>query len=425
MSQGTRPDEMVSSLLLPSSHVTSPGADVPGASQDALAGRERRTWAEVPWRTIIASVGIVGAAAMFVLVMYIASRVVIWVLVAAFFAVVLARPVGWLQARYRMRRGAATGIVVAGTLAVLFGLIALFILPVRTQFVAVLTDLPGTVQQAAQGRGPVGHVVSQLHLEQLVRDNQDRLTKAANRVQGSLPKIIGSAIETALAAVTIAVMTCLMLSQSGALSRAGARLVPLRHRAWITDVARDAASAVGGYMIGNLIISVCAGVAAFALLMVLGVPSPVVLALWVAFADLIPLVGATLGAVVAVIAAFFVSPTAGIIAIVFFVLYQQFENSVLQIVVMSRTVRVNPLVVLLSVLLGVELFGLVGALLAVPTAGAISVVVKELWQHRPADPDQLIVVTSGDPEEQPPSRSPRRWLRVPWRRHVRPEAPTS
>jgi predicted PurR-regulated permease PerM len=428
MSKGNGPDEMVSSLLLPSSHLTSAsGGDLPGAGKDALAGRDRPTWAEVPWRTIIGSVGIIGAATMFVLVIYIASRVVIWVLVAAFFAIVLARPVGWLQGRYRLRRGAATGIVVAATLAVLFGLIALFILPVRTQLVAVLTDLPGTVQQAAEGRGPVGHVVSQLHLEQLVRDNQDRLTSAATRVQGSLPKIIGSAIETALAAVTIAVMTCLMLSQSRALSRAGVRLVPVRHRAWITDVARDAAGAVSGYMIGNLIISVCAGVAAFALLMVLGVPSPVVLALWVAFADLIPLVGATLGAVVAVIAAFFVSPTAGIIAIVFFALYQQFENSVLQIVIMSRTVRVNPLVVLLSVLLGVELFGLVGALLAVPAAGAITVVVKELWLHRPADPDQLIVVTSGDTDEEHlvPSRSRRRWLRAPWRRHVRPEVPTS
>ena len=128
-------------------------------------------------------------------------------------------------------------------------------------------------------------------------------------------------------------------------------------------------------------------------------PSPLILALWVAFADLIPLVGATLGAIAAVIAAFFVSPTAGVIALVFFALYQQFENGVLQTVIMSRTVRVNSLVVLLSVLIGVELFGFVGALLAVPMAGAMSVIVKEMWLHRPSARDELLIVTKPEPRQ--------------------------
>jgi len=107
----------------------------------------------------------------------------------------------------------------------------------------------------------------------------------------------------------------------------------------------------------------------------LGIPSPVVLALWVAFADLIPLVGATLGAAVCVIAAYLHSPTAGIITIVFFVVYQQIENGVLYPSIMARKVNVNPLVILLSVLFAVEVFGVVGALLAVPVSGALQVVV--------------------------------------------------
>lgn len=369
-------------------------------------------WNDVPWRTILATIGLVGVAVLLLVAVYIASRVVIWITVAGFFAVVLARPVGWLQGRYHLRRGPAIGLVVGATLGMFVGLVALFVLPVRTQLVTVLTDLPGTVQQAAAGQGPVGRVVSRLHLEQLVKDNQESLTRAADSVQGSFPSIIQQAVQMLVVFVTIAVMTCLMLSQSNALSRTATRSLPMRHRAWIADVARDAARAVSGYMIGNLIISLCAGVAAFAILMILGVPSPVVLALWVAFADLIPLVGATLGAIVAVIAAFLVSPTAGVIAIVFFVLYQQFENSVLQIVIMARTVRVNPLVVLLSVLVGVELVGIVGALLAVPAAGAISVVVKELWKHRPESGDQLIVVTAGPATDEATARSPgpaRRW----------------
>ena len=122
-------------------------------------------------------------------------------------------------------------------------------------------------------------------------------------------------------------------------------------------------------------------------------------ALWIAFADLIPLVGATLGAIAAVIAAFFVSPTAGIVALIFFVVYQQVENSVLQTVIMARTVRVNPLVVLLSVLIGVELFGFIGALLAVPIAGATSVILKEMWLHRPSARDELLIVTKPESRE--------------------------
>lgn len=352
---------------------------------------ERGPWASVPWRTIIGVIVVVLATVVLVMTVVLASRVIIWTAVAGFFAVVLDRPVAWVQHRTGLRRGAAIGAVVAVTLAVTLGLLAVFVLAVRSQLVAVLTDLPGTVERAAAGQGAVGRAVTRLNLEQLVRDNEDALTRAAQRVESSLPGLLGTVVEGTLAAVTITVMTCLFLSQSAALGAAGMRLVPMRHRSRVAHVGRDAAAAVSGYMIGNLLISLCAGVSAFVVLLVLGVPSAAVLALWVAFADLIPLVGATIGAVVAVLAAFLVSSTAGIVAIVFFVAYQQFENNVLQVVIMARTVRVNPLVVLLSVLVGVELFGFVGALLAVPLAGAGAVVVKELWRHRQA-PDELVVV---------------------------------
>ena len=125
-----------------------------------------------------------------------------------------------------------------------------------------------------------------------------------------------------------------------------------------------------------------AGAAALICLLLLGVPSPFVLALWVAFADLIPLLGATLGAAVAVLAAFLHSPTAGIVAVIFFVVYQQVENNVLYPSVMAKRVKVNPLVVLLSVLVSVSLFGFIGAVLAVPASGAIQVGVKAVQVER-------------------------------------------
>lgn len=353
-------------------------------------------WADVPWRTILATIGLVAAALLLTAVIYLASRVVIWVAVAGFFAIVLARPVAWVQTHLRLRRGAAVGLVVLLTFAAVAAMVAVFFVSVREQLVAVLSDLPGTLQQASEGRGPVGSLVTRLHLEQLVRRNQDTLSRATASIEGSLPALISSAIEVALAMVTVVVTACLMLTQSGALSRAAVGMIPVRHRAWITQVAREAASAVSGYMIGNIVLSLCAGTAAFAILRILRVPSPAVLALWFGFADLIPLVGATLGAIVVVLAAFFVSPTAGVIALIFFVLYQQFENGVLQIVVMARAVHVNSLMVLFSMLIGIELFGFVGALLSVPIAGAISVVTKALWRHRPQSGRELAVEINTD-----------------------------
>jgi predicted PurR-regulated permease PerM len=117
-------------------------------------------------------------------------------------------------------------------------------------------------------------------------------------------------------------------------------------------------------------------------LRIFGVPFAFILALWVAFADLLPLVGATLGAIPPILVAFLESPGIGIATIVFFVAYQQFENHVLQPVVMSRTVKLNPLAVLVAVLVGVKLAGLLGALLAIPVAGALQVVIRDVWDER-------------------------------------------
>jgi hypothetical protein len=133
---------------------------------------------------------------------------------------------------------------------------------------------------------------------------------------------------------------------------------------------------------GNLLISVIAGTLTFFALWIFGVPFKGVLALWTAFADLIPLVGATLGAIPTIGVAFLHSVPAGIGMLVFYTIYQQLENHVLQPAIMSRTVQINQLFVLVSVLVGVELFGILGALLAIPAAGVISVVVRDLWDHR-------------------------------------------
>lgn len=357
-------------------------AESRGARPTGGSGGSRNpAWADVPWRTIVSVVGVVLATYVVLILVLATVRIIAWVVVAGFFAIVLAPLVRRVQARVGDRRTVATSIVVISTLAAMVGVITLFIMPVRSQLVNVLTDLPGTVRDAAKGRGPIGNLVKKLHIESYVQHNEVKLAKAATKLNDYSVETATTAISVALAFITITLITFLFLSQSEALGRAVMNVMPHRRRASVRRIAVEAAGAVSGYVIGNLLVSLVAGVAAFICLVSVRVPSPVVLALFVAFADLIPLVGATLGAAVSVLAAFLYSPTAGLVSLIFFIIYQQVENGLIYPWIMARKVNVNPLVILLSVLVGVELFGIVGALLAVPASGALQVIIKAVRQE--------------------------------------------
>jgi predicted PurR-regulated permease PerM len=343
-------------------------------------------WNDVPWRSIVGAVLVVLATYLAVVAILLTARIVAWIVIAGFFAIVLSPAVSRVQAHTGNRRSFAAGIVVFATVAAAVGMLSVFLLPVRTQLVAILTDLPGTINDAADGHRAVGKIVTRLHLNNYVKGHEQELKNAAAKIGGSSFDVAKTAVGAVLAVITIIVIIFLFLSQSEGLGRAALGVVPHRHRDPVRRAAIDAAHAVSGYMIGNLLISLVAGATSFVCLLAVGVPSPFVIALWVAFADLLPLVGATLGAVVGVLAAFLQGATPGIVTLVFFIVYQQIENSVLYPAVMARKVKVNPLVVLLSVLLAAEVFGLVGALLAVPASGALQVVIKAVRkEHLLAD----------------------------------------
>jgi predicted PurR-regulated permease PerM len=335
-------------------------------------------WSVVPWRAIVAGVVIVGTTLIFAFAVMATFRVLVWASIAGFFAIVLAPGVRKVQSVMKGHRGIATAIVMFSVTATLFAMLAIFVMPIRTQIIRTVTDLPGTVDAAAKGTGPLGDIVVRLRLDRLVSEHRVELKDWAAKMNDSSFTVARSAFDGVLAFLTVFVICFLLLTQSSAIGRALLGVIPKRRQASAKRVSVEAASAVSGYMIGNLLISLVAGLSAFGCLLILRVPNPAVFGLWVAFADLIPLVGATLGAIPAVLASFLHTPTTGFIALVFFIVYQQFENSVLQTAVMSRTVKVNPLVVLLSVLLGVELFGFVGAIFAIPLAGSMQVFATEI-----------------------------------------------
>jgi predicted PurR-regulated permease PerM len=337
----------------------------------------------VPWRVIFATIFAVLAVGVGGLMLLKLTRIVGLVVVAAFFAVILAPPVDFLEKKAKVRRGISTVLVFLTGLGLLAGMLYAFIRPIVDQTQKFVDDLPGYVDDAKAGRGTVGHLVKRYKIDDYVERNQERFKKSLTSAGRQVPHYLGKVASSIVALVTIIVLAILMLLQGPKLQRGALQLIePPERRERVRHVASDCARAVTGYMFGNLLISVIAGTLSFFFLLIIGVPFHGVLGLWVAFADLIPLVGATLGAIPAVGVAFLHSVPAGIATIIFFIVYQQFENHVLQVSIMSRTVDLNPLAVLVSVLAGVELFGILGALLAIPVAGIIQVVARDVYDER-------------------------------------------
>ncbi|MGQ0617592.1 MAG: AI-2E family transporter [Acidimicrobiia bacterium] len=348
-----------------------------------MAGEAEVRREPVPWRTIWAVIFSAGATFVAYRAVVTLGRVLTWLVVALFFTVVLNPVVDLLNRKAHLRRGLATFVVLLFVLGALVGMLYAFIRPLVDQVTQFSDDLPGYVEDARNGEGVIGDLVERFELEERVRDNQAEIQDAITGLGQSSLDVLGRVFSTLFAFVTILVLTALMLMQGPHLSQAFMALIPDdTTRLRVRRVAADAARSVSGYVAGNLLISVIAGSAAWAMLLILGVPYAGVLGLFVAFTDLIPLVGATLGAVPTAGFAFLHSVPAGIAAAIFFVIYQQFENHFLQVAIMSRTVHINPLTVLVSVLVGVELFGFLGALLAIPAAGVIQVVARDIYDER-------------------------------------------
>jgi predicted PurR-regulated permease PerM len=333
----------------------------------------------VPVRTIAVSIGMVLATGALLLLVWEVRRVLSWIVVAALLAIVLGPVVDLTERRLHLRRSLATLLVFLVALVAFAGMLTVFIRPLATEGAQLVDKAPAYIDQARAGRGPVGALIKRYKFDQYVARNQARLREIGSRITTPAINLLRSIFTTLLALVSIFVLTFLMVLQGPKLLAAWTAALPERRQERVRRVAADCAKAVTGYVTGNLVISVIAGGLTFIVLWILGVPYKGVVALFVGFADLIPLVGATLGAVVAVIVAALHSLPAAIVMIVFFIAYQQAENHLLQPVVMSRTVALSALTVLVSVLIGVELLGFLGALLAIPIAGVLSVISRDVY----------------------------------------------
>ncbi|MCU7727986.1 AI-2E family transporter [Actinoplanes sp. KI2] len=343
-------------------------------------------------RTLIV-LGLILATALVVLLAYETRRVLTWIVVAAFIAVALGPAVDWVTRRAAFRRRwLATLLVFLVTFALLGGLVTLFVAPLAREGGQAIANLPHIVEDAKNGRGPAGHLIARFHLLQYAQSNAGRIKEYAAGLGAPTLMFLRSVATGIAGTVTIIVLSYLMVLEAPKVTDGFLALFSPEHGERIRRVGHDCAKTITGYITGNLLISVVCGGLTYLTLLLLHVPYAGLIALFVGVADLIPLVGATLGAVVATIAGFVQSTTAGLVIIVFFVVYQQLENHLLQPIVFARTVKLNPLTVLIAILIAVELAGILGALLAIPIAGILQIIVRDVWDtHRGRPKDEPTV----------------------------------
>jgi predicted PurR-regulated permease PerM len=335
-------------------------------------------------RAILVALLVLLAVGVVLYVLWISRQVLSWILVALFLAVALDPAVERLQRKWVRRRGLAVALVFVGALIVVGAIVGAFVPTAVTQVRHFVDAVPDYVDDLTKGRGRLGFLETKYHLV-------DRLREAIDKggggkflgVTGTALAVTKSVLTGIVAVLTIIFMTLFMLLEGPAWMERFYALLPERQRPRWQGIVRDIYRTVGGYVTGNLLISLMAGLTFGIALFLLGVPYAVALGLLVALLDLIPLAGATIAAVVVTLVAFAANgTTVGIVVAVLFLVYQQLENHVLQPLVYGRTVQLSPLAVLIAVLVGAQVAGILGALGAIPVAGALQVLLVDWQRHR-------------------------------------------
>jgi predicted PurR-regulated permease PerM len=348
-----------------------------------LAAEARR----VPLRAILVTVAVVILA-------YLAGKIidrlrgVILLLVVAGFVALLLNPLVVALQRWLGRRGTAVTVVTLLALCAFAGLAAAFGYPLVNGISHLADDLPGYVSRVQHGKGWIGHLATKYHLQAWVVKNAPKLAGYARDLAHPALSLGKGALSLLFSLFTIFVLVVLLLLEGPKLRTGLLGLMAPDRAERYTQLAREVNREVVGYMVGNFATSVIAGLVVFATLLPLGVPFPFLWALWVALVDFLPMIGGALAGIPVVLFALAHSFPAGVITLVVFLVYTQVENHVLNPIIMSRTVRINPLLVLVAILVGASLGswiggffgGFVAALLAIPAAGAIQVIVKSVWQ---------------------------------------------
>jgi predicted PurR-regulated permease PerM len=355
--------------------------------------RRARLWrraeaSNVPLRAILSAIAAIVLAYLAWKILDRLRGVLLLLVVAGFIALLLNPLVIVLQGPLRRRGFAVAVVTLLGVLA-FGGLAFAFGYPLINGLTHLASALPGYVQNAEHSKHTwIGKLVTKYHLNTWVQKNAPKLVTYGKDLASPALSLGEGAVTLVFELFTICVLVILLMLEGPKMRTAVLGFMRPSRAARVSAIAADVNRSVVGFMLGNFATSVIAGVVVLVTLMALGVPFPFLWALWVALVDFLPMIGGALAGIPVVLFALAHGLPAGIVTLVVFLVYTQVENHILNPVVMSRTVRINPLLVLISILVGASIGswiggffgGFVAALLAIPAAGALHVIVSAVWQ---------------------------------------------
>ena len=356
-------------------------------------------------KVILTAIGVVAG----LYLLWLIRGVIMLLFIAVFLAVALGPAVDFYQRRLHLKRVVAIGLTYL-TLFLVLTVIGLLVLPpIVEQTAKFVENVPEYVADIGDN-DTIREFDEEYGITDELEEEADTLPDRFGDAASTLQSIVLGVIGAIFAIVIVLVLSFFLLLDGKRLFEwVIGELGPTHGPRWRT-VAEDVYRSVGGYVVGALTISLIAGVTTYLVLTLLGVPFAVPLAVLAAFFSLIPLVGATIaGTIIAFVAALGGDfPSDLIIWVIYFVIYQQVENNVIQPQIFRRTVAIHPLMVIVALLVGASLLGIVGALLAIPIAGALQIVIRDWWRFRTTGTSSglapnpvLVVPADGEPQGSP------------------------
>ncbi|HEY8044243.1 MAG TPA: AI-2E family transporter [Streptosporangiaceae bacterium] len=370
-----------------------PPPDVAPAGNGDGAGAATSPRTMFRWGVYV-SLGVL-AVALVVISVYNTRGILIEVLIALFIAVSLDPAVRRLN-RWGVRRGWAVVVILLITTGIVAGFLVSVIPSMVHQFQVLIHDFPGYVKTLQERSPSFRRISDRYHLTTKI---EDLLASLPGRVSTGAITVTRRLFGALFSTLTVVVLTIYFMADLPRLRQSVARLFPKAHRAEVAKITDVMVDKVGDYMIGNLAISLFAGLATFVTFTALGLPFAVPVGFAVGVFDLIPMIGATLGAIVCVGVSLLTSNIwpETVVVILFFVGYQQVENYLIAPRVQKKAVSLSAAAVLLAGLIGATILGLIGALMAIPVAAALKVIFAE----------RLAIRDAADPHPDPaPGPSP-------------------
>ena len=336
----------------------------------------------------IAKIILVAAGIGAVLYLLYLIRSVIWLtLVAILFAAALGPAVDFVQRRVHVQRPLAILLMYLVVLGTVFVIGLAVVPPIVDQSDRFISAVPGYVDDITENE-TFQRYDEEYNISEELREQAAQLPATVADAAGTLRDVTVGVFSALIQLISVLVIAFFLLLDGKRIVDWGIReLGPVRGSR-VRAVADDVYHSVGGYVAGAGFVALLAGLSTWLVLTLLGIEFAVPLALLMALFDLIPLVGATIaGLIITTVCAIEAFPEAPIIFFVYLLIYQQVENNIIQPSVYRRTVKLHPLIVIPAILVGAELLGVLGVLLAIPLAGGVQIVVKDWWRYRRQQPE--------------------------------------